>query len=358
MNRSLKIAIAIFVGLLAWFVIRSVIRGDISTQHEDVRLEASEVAPEAVTFTVSAQTHGIRLKAKGLTAPDKSVTVKAGTAGNVTSTPVREGTRVSRGTLLCGLDVEARAARLEEAEARRDAARIDFEAARTLAEKGLAPANNEASAKAALDAAEASVNAARVELSKTQIRAPFDGIFENRLAEAGDYLSPGQPCGTMVDMDPVIVAVEVAEANAGQLTTGMTGTARLPSGKTYPATLRYVSRTADAGTRTFLIEGELDTGDDPVAAGVTAELFIPMGEVPATLISPGLLTLSDAGELGVRYVDDQNTVQFAPIKVIDETPEGAWVTGLPSTVRLISIGQDYLAEGVEVKPVPQGGAQP
>ena len=327
MNRSLKIAIAIFVGLLAWFVIRSVIRGDISTQHEEV------------TFTVSAQTHGIRLKAKGLTAPDKSVTVKAGTAGNVTSTPVREGTRVSRGTLLCGLDVEARAARLEEAEARRDAARIDFEAARTLAEKGLAPANNEASAKAALDAAEASVNAARVELSKTQIRAPFDGIFENRLAEAGDYLSPGQPCGTMVDMDPVIVAVEVAEANAGQLTTGMTGT-------------------ADAGTRTFLIEGELDTGDDPVAAGVTAELFIPMGEVPATLISPGLLTLSDAGELGVRYVDDQNTVQFAPIKVIDETPEGAWVTGLPATVRLISIGQDYLAEGVEVKPVPQGGAQP
>ncbi|HCE24929.1 MAG TPA: hypothetical protein DF282_20815 [Hyphomonas sp.] len=227
-----------------------------------------------------------------------------------------------------------------------------------MAEKGLAPANNEASAKAALDAAEASVNAARVELSKTQIRAPFDGIFENRLAEAGDYLSPGQPCGTMVDMDPVIVAVEVAEANAGQLTTGMTGTARLPSGKTYPATLRYVSRTADAGTRTFLIEGELDTGDDPVAAGVTAELFIPMGEVPATLISPGLLTLSDAGELGVRYVDDQNTVQFAPIKVIDETPEGAWVTGLPATVRLISIGQDYLAEGVEVKPVPQGGAQP
>ncbi len=358
MNRSVKIAIAIFVGLLAWFVVRSVIRGDISTQHEEVRATQDTVAPEAVIFTVSARTHGIRLKSKGLTEPDKSVTVKAGTAGNVVSTPVREGTRVSRGTLLCGLDVEARAARLEEAEARRDAARIDFEAARTLAEKGLAPANNEAAAKAALDAAEASVNAARVELSKTQIRAPFDGIFETRLAEAGDYLSPGQACGTMVDMDPVIVAVEVAEANAGQLKTGMTGTARLPSGKTYPASLRYVSRTAQEGTRTFRIEAELDTGDDPVAAGVTAELFIPMGEVPATLISPGLLTLSDAGDLGVRYVDDQNIVRFAPIAVIDETPEGAWVTGLPSPARLIAIGQDYLAEGVEVRPAPQGGAQP
>ena len=60
----------------------------------------------------------------------------------------------------------------------------------------------------------------------------------------------------------------------------------------------------------------------------------------------------------MRYVDDQSIVRFAEVKVIDETPEGAWVTGLPSPARLISIGQDYLAEGVEVRPVPQGGAQP
>ena len=63
-----------------------------------MRLEQSSAAPEAVTFVVTAQTHGIRLKAKGLTAPDKSVSVKSGTSGNVVSTPVREGTRVSRGT--------------------------------------------------------------------------------------------------------------------------------------------------------------------------------------------------------------------------------------------------------------------
>lgn len=358
MTRSIKIAIAIFIGLLAWFVVRSVMRGDISSQHEDARVAESQIVPQAVTYLATARTHGIRLQAKGRTAPDKSVTVKAGTSGNVVSTPVREGTHVTKGTLLCGLDVEARAARLEEAEARRDAARIDFEAARTLAEKGLAPANNEAAAKAALDAAEASVNAARVELSKTQIRAPFDGIFEKRLAEAGDYLSPGQACGTVVDMDPVIVSVEVVESYAGQLKTGMTGTAHLPGGQVYPARVRYVSRTANEGTRTFVIEAELETGDDPIASGVTAELFIPMGEVPATLISPGLLTLSDRGDLGVRYVDDRNIVQFAPIEVIDETPQGAWVTGLPDTVQLISIGQDYLAEGVEVQPVPQGGPQP
>jgi multidrug efflux system membrane fusion protein len=44
--------------------------------------------------------------------------------------------------------------------------------------------------------------------------------------------------------------------------------------------------------------------------------------------------------------------------VIDETPEGAWVTGLPENATLIAIGQDYLNEGVKVRPVAQGGARP
>ena len=80
--------------------------------------------------------------------------------------------------------------------------------------------------------------------------------------------------------------------------------------------------------------------------------------MPATLISPSLLTLSDAGELGVRYIEADDTVQFAAVKVIDEGVGGAWVTGLPETASVISMGQDYLSEGVKVRPVPAGGAQP
>ena len=314
--------------------------------------------PEAVTIQASSKLHPIRVEAKGRTAPDKTVTVKAGTTGTVISTPVNEGSFVKKGTLLCGLDVESRAARLKEAEANRDAARVDYEAAEQLAEKGLGPKNRVTATQASLNAAEAAVNAARVELSKTQIRAPFDGIFETRLAEAGDFLSPGQACGELVDMSPVIVAVQVSEEYAGKLTTGMDARVRLASGAEYPAKLRYVSRSANDNTRTFRVEAAVDTGETPVPAGITAELFVPIGEVEATRISPGLLTLSDSGEMGLRYIQADNTVGFAPVTIIDESPQGAWVTGLPKTTQLISLGQDYLAEGVKVKPVPKGGAQP
>lgn len=357
MNRSAYIALSLLVVLLAYFGIRSVMRGSISSQTEAAAVDTSVKTPDAIVEEVSTAQHAIMLEAKGRTAPDKSVTVKAGTTGTVISTPAKEGSFVRKGALLCGLDVEARSARVSEAQARRDSARIDYEAARTLASKGLTPANQEAAAKASLDATEAALNSAKVELSKTQIRAPFDGVFETQLAEAGDYLGPGGACGVLVDMTPVIVAAEVAENYAVQLKPGMEATAKLASGESYPARIRYVSRTASDQTRTFIIEAEIDSGDATLAAGVSASLLVPIGTTPATLISPALLTLSDSGELGVRYVEADNTVRFAPVRIVDEGPGGAWVTGLPDTVRIISMGQDYLNEGVKVKPVMSVGAQ-
>lgn len=358
MNRSTIIAATIFVVIVAWFGLRSIMRGSISTHKEEAVTQVDDDVPTAVIEALNSEPHLLRIHAKGRTEPDKSVTVKAGTTGTVVSTPAREGSFVKAGTLLCGLDVEARAARVSEAEAQRAAAEVDYEAASSLAEKGLGPANQATAAKARLDAAGAALNAAKVELSKTQIRAPFDGVFETRLAEAGDFLSPGQACGVLVDMSPVIVAVQVSEAQASKLATGMPAEARLADGNRFPASLRYVARTAADTTRTFLVEAALETGDKSVPAGVTSELIIPVGDVPATRIAAGLLTLNDAGQLGLRYVEDDNTVQFAPVAVVDETPEGAWVTGLPDRVNVISLGQDYLSEGVTVKPVPARGAQP
>jgi multidrug efflux system membrane fusion protein len=357
-NRSIKIAAAILAAIILYFGIRSFMRGSISSEVPPPPAASAAPVADAVVLTANAQMHELRITAKGRTAPDKSVTVKSGTAGTVVSTPVREGSFVRQGTLLCALDIEARSARVREAEAARDAARVDYEAAVALAAKGLAPANREAAAKAQLDSAEAAVNSAKVELGRTQIRAPFDGVFEKRLAEAGDYLGPGSACGLLVDLNPVIVAAEVTEAQAGLLKTGMPATALLADGRSFPARVRYVARTASAQTRTFPIEAELETGDALVAAGVTATLTVPAGEMPATLIARSLLTLSDRGELGVRHILADNTVQFTSVRVIDETPEGAWVAGLPERVTLVAIGQDYLAEGVKVRPVMQGGARP
>ena len=352
MNRSVIIAAAIAAALALYFAIGT-LSADKPSDDEEARLTSETVAamPEAIVATFRSEPHPVVIELKGQTAPDRVVTVKSATIGTVVSTPAREGQWVAKGDVLCGLDIEARQANVQQAEAQRTAAKIDYEAAQSLAEKGLTPANREAAAKAALDAAEAAVSSAKIELARTQIRAPFAGVFETRMAEAGDYLSPGAPCGVLVDLSPVLVTAQMTEDQASFIRPGANATAHLTSGEVFPATVRYVARTADTRTRTFAIEAALDTGKARVAAGITSGLRVPLAEQDAVLITPALLTLADDGSVGVRIVDEDDIVRFRPVTIIDTSDDGIWVTGLPTEARLITVGQEFLSDGLKVKPV-------
>ena len=352
MNRSVIIALAIAGALALYFAVGTMLAADRQSEADQIQpADQRDVLPVVIVTELTAESHPRTIEIKGQTAPDKVVTVKSGTVGTVVSTPAREGQYVKTGDLLCGLDVEARQANVRQAEAQKAAALVDFEAAEALAAKGLTPANRQAAAKATLDAATAAVSAAKIELSKTQIRAPFSGIFETRLAEAGDFLNPGEPCGVLVDLSPVLVTAQITEEQAGFVVPGLEATAELANSEVFPATIRYVARTADARTRTFAVEAALQTGSARVAAGITASLRMPLAEINAIKLTPALLTLADDGKLGVRYVDEADVVQFTNIAVIDNADDGVWVTGLPDRVRVISVGQDYLSSGQKVKPV-------
>ena len=361
MNRSILIAVGLMAVLIVFFgvgTIRNVANTETDLENEQGVIVGNETPPDAIVSNVVITPHPVQLNISGRTAPDRSVVVKASTTGTVVSTPAIEGTYVKRGAVLCSLDVEARNARVQEAQAMLAAAEVDYNAAKTLASKGLSPENAVTSAQAQVDGATAAVNAARIELSKTQITAPFAGIFETRMAEAGDFLSPGASCGLLVDLSPLILAAEVSETYAGRLQTGLEGQVKLKGGQVFPAKVRYVSQSANEATRTFLIEAEIDTGDVAVPAGVSAEFKIALAPVPATLVSPAQLALADSGELGLRYVTEANEVRFAAVSIIDSDPKGTWVTGVPEGARIITVGQEYLSEGVKVTPILQDGDQP
>jgi multidrug efflux system membrane fusion protein len=51
--------------------------------------------------------------------------------------------------------------------------------------------------------------------------------------------------------------------------------------------------------------------------------------------------------LGVRAVENE-VVAFYPVTIIRDTREGVWVTGLPGTIDVITVGQEYVAVGQRV----------
>ena len=60
------------------------------------------------------------------------------------------------------------------------------------------------------------------------------------------------------------------------------------------------------------------------------------------------MTLDDSGTLGVRTVID-GVVQFVPVRMLRDTANGVWLTGLAETAEVIVTGQEFVTDGVAVR---------
>ena len=69
----------------------------------------------------------------------------------------------------------------------------------------------------------------------------------------------------------------------------------------------------------------------------------------AHFVTPAVLTLNDAGLLGVRTIVDGQTVRFLAVEIIDDTQDGVWVAGLPDEVQIITVGHEFVSNGEKVR---------
>ena len=86
-----------------------------------------------------------------------------------------------------------------------------------------------------------------------------------------------------------------------------------------------------------------------VRSGLSADLKIAAGAGPAHLVPLSSLVLDSQGRQGVRFVQADGRVGFAPVTVAEETSDGIWVRGLSGTVNVITVGQSFVAEGQKVR---------
>lgn len=344
---SYLVATLLFALIVLWFVLGSK-RHDNEKSTPTPKAKVEETMPSVVIERLSAELHESYMELYGRTEADREVSVKAETAGLVVKTPVREGKFIKRGTLLCAQDIDARQAVLDQAKAQLRSRELEYEAAQQLVEKGFRSSTQAAGALAALDSARAQVKQAEIELGNVNMRAPFSGIFEKQIAEIGDYLGPGQPCGLLVDLDPLVVTGEVTEKQIGLLAVGKTAQIKLATGETLSGKIRFIEAQANPATRTFKIEVAVPNKNGKLRSGVTATIKLSAGQAKAHLIPSSVLTLDDKGSIGVRYLDFDSKVRFSHVTTIDETSSGIWVTGLPEYTDLIIQGQDFVKEGVQV----------
>lgn len=310
--------------------------------------EAAAPAVKVVAYRSQAQPVEGAVLMRGRTEAHRFVELRAETPGLVVSEPLRAGARVSAGEVLCQLDPGEREARLAEAEARLAQAQADADAAEALVTRGITAENTAIARRAALQAAQAAVRAAEIDMDRLTLEAPFDGVLESDAAEIGSLLRIGDECARIIALDPIKLVGFVSEAEIDQLGFGQTAFARLVSGRELAGSISFISRSADETTRTFRVEITAQNPRGEVRDGLTAEIFVPLAGGEAHLAPQNALTLDDAGRLGVRLVVD-GRARFAPVDILRETREGLWLGGLPAQADIIFVGQEYVADGRAVE---------
>lgn len=342
-------AILILVGL--WIGSGVVSVG--AARHTDSGAAKVADLPSVQVQRLLAQHRDASITVRGRTQALHSVDVKAEVDGVVQALHFEKGDFVKAGQVLCELKVNDRNAKVEQAHAQVAETEQKYNANVALAKDGYLARTLLAESATALRTARAIAQTTEIDLAHTQIRAPFSGLVDDRYVNVGDLMRNGDKCALLIAPEPFLAMGMASEHDVGSIKPGDPASATLVTGEIVQGHVRFVANRADPTTRTFRLEVELPNPEAKLRDGVSADIHIPVRNVQATKISPGILVLSDGGVIGVRTVEN-GIVRFRSVEIVSDNPDGMWVTGLPSDAEVITVGQEFVSEGSRVKAVISG----
>lgn len=282
MSKNVRLSIYILIPLIVWMISGVFISED-ATKESKPKTLSSVVIEQSLPDVINPK---IYLNTYAIS--EKRVQVRAKTSGEVVATGAKQGEWVQKDALLCKLGI--------------------------------------------------------IELNRTEVKAPFDGYIED-IVKPGNLLERGQLCATIIELDPITFIAEVPENSIKDVREGQNVNISLVTGDNIQGKLTFVSKSASVATRTFRVEAEIANPSGIVRDGISGTMVIDTDPVLAHKISPSILLLADNGELGVKTVNSENTVEFFPVQIIQDTEEGIWVAGLPDFSNIIVLGQGFVETG-------------
>lgn len=341
--RPYIVSLVIVLLLSLWLGLGSLQAEDSTPEKADQEVPLAKVAFQ--TFIAEKTFKSIDLY--GRTAPNKEAKLGAEIAGKITQLKVEKGQSVARGQVIALIDKGDLDIQLEKANAVLKVREKEFNAAKSLKDRGLQGEVAYTNAQAALVEAKAMVSNAKIALRNTSVTAPFAGIVDNLFIEKGDFVGVGDPVASLIDLSKIIIEADVSERHIQDLTLGQSAQVKFIAGDKLTGQVRYISRVSSVTTNTFPIEIVLDNPEQRVPAGISAEVELNLKQKLAIKLTPAMLALDEAGNLGVKTLVEEK-VRFVPIQLVKAEQDGVWLTGLGEEVDIITTGQGFVRDGDSV----------
>ena len=279
--------------------------------------------------------------------------INAQVQGYIISRDYKEGSLVKKGDLLFQIDPRPFEATLDQAKgnlavAQSNQTKADADvkrATKLFQEKVISDQERDTyinaanSTKANVQAAEAAVRQAEVNLGYTKIIAPIDGIVGIATAHVGDLVGPGTgPLTTISQVDPIKTAVNVGEQSFTEFITdhpdpdererylqGLEFDLRLADGNPYPHKGKFYAedRNLDTKTGSIRMEFTFPNPGNRLRPGQFGKVRAVIKVAKGALVIPEQAVTELQGNRLVAVVDNENKIAMRPVK-LGERSAGMW----------------------------------
>lgn len=311
-----------------------------------------------------------------------TVALKARIDGQIMESVVKDGEDVKVGDLLFTIDDRGIRADLHQAEAnlardrallasaQRDVARLSALVGKNYASKQtldqtMAQAE---SLQASVRADEAAVDAARVQLSYTEIRAPINGRAGTVNLPRGNMVKANDTMALVVlnQLRPIYVAFSVPQTDLPRIRSAMAAGplrvgATIPgdSGGPLAGTLTFIDNTVDVATGTILLKATFNNVELRLWPGQFVNVTLTLSLDPRAIVVPDVAVQRGQDGAYVYVVRSDSTVEMRQVTVArSRAGESVIDSGLAAGDNVVVDGQLRLAPGIKVesRPVSQAAA--
>lgn len=335
-----------FARILVLIAVATGCGSDVDVSDSVARLETVAVLRVEPEVLIDVEVFSGQLEA------EHSVVVKPEIEGIIASIDFTQGQRIRAGEVLFTLRDLEQNARLREAEANRDLAGERWKRAKQLVSRAASSLDARDVAEAEYEMAVARVDLAKLQLDRTRIRAPFDGMTGRRRVDLGDRVESDTELVAVDAIDRVQLSFGITDEGLALARPGMRVSARV---RPYPderfwGEVFFVSPTLDPRNRRLLVKAWIPNEDHRLRPGLFANVDLELRRIENAIVVPESAVSVDQAGAYVWKIDEERIATRLPVELgLRERGVVEVISGLSAGTTIVVAGTHKVSEGQQVR---------
>lgn len=282
--------------------------------------------------------------------------IHAEIAGQIKEILFQEGQPVKKGDVMIGMDKSLIETDLMRAKASLDAAKANMTRDDKLKTSGFVADQQVEASRAALQSAEAAVANAEILITKSAIKAPFDGIAGLRNFSVGDHAAEGQELTSLVSIDPLKIEFTVPEKDYASVQSGQNMTFSVDSfpGEDFTGEIYAIDPRINAENRSFTVKARIPNTSGKLRPGMYARVRLDTATRKGAMMIPEEAVVPEGTDSYVYVVSGSKAARKKITLGERSKGEVEVRDGLTAQDRIITAGTMKLKDGADITEAAAG----